>query len=107
MTGKYKNLFYREDLENLTEEIVFQEIHALAEGGEPEFCQCDACIQDIAAIVLNRVSSLYCCSPLEKVIPGGDLQERIREIKELVRQELPKAIETVTLFSHHMTDEEE
>ena len=107
MTGKYKSLFYREDLENLTEEIVFQEIYALTESGEQKFCQCDACIQDIAAIVLNRVASLYCCSPLEKVIPGDDLQQRIKEIKELVRQELPKAIETVTLFSHHLTDDEE
>jgi len=106
MTGRYKTLFYREDLENLTEEIVFQEIYALTESGE-QFCQCDSCIQDIAAIVLNRVASLYCCSPLEKVIPGEELQQRIKEIKELVRQELPKAIDTVTRYSHHLTDDEE
>jgi len=102
---KYKNLFYHEDLENLTEEIVFQEIHALTESGH-EFCRCDGCIQDIAAIVLNRVAALYCCSPLEKVFPGESFRIRINEIKELVKQELPKAIDTVTMYSHHLPEDE-
>ena len=51
----YKEMYYHDDLENLAEEIVFEQIHELIQSGEQDFNQSDVNIQDIAAIALNNM----------------------------------------------------
>ncbi|MBG0775310.1 MAG: late competence development ComFB family protein [Desulfovibrionaceae bacterium] len=99
--GYYKDQYYHFDLENLTEEIVFEELHRIVSEGVREFCTCPVCVQDIAAIVLNRVPPIYCCSMLEKISPRKSLQERLEETREQVRAIIHEAIDTVIRFEHH------
>lgn len=96
-----KKRFYTEDLENLSEDLVFAAIDRLLADESRAFCRCPVCLQDLAAIVLNRVPQLYCCSLLEKNSPGEDLSRRINRVRELVEVELPAALELVRASNNH------
>ncbi len=50
---------FAEYLRNATEQIVFDEIGRVLDAQTTPFCSCDICIQDIAAISLNHLSSWY------------------------------------------------
>ncbi|MBN2139939.1 MAG: late competence development ComFB family protein [Desulfovibrionaceae bacterium] len=99
--GRYKELFFHEDLENMAEEILFEELHSLIEQGDRDFCTCSVCIQDVAAIVLNKVPPLYSCSILEKTSPNEGFFRRIEEVRGLIRRELPVAIDKVSSSNNH------
>ena len=92
---------YRDDLENLTEEIVFNQLSILVEENKMEFCRCPICLQDIAAIVLNKVPPLYFSNFLEKIDPQQTLKDKMKKIRDQVKKELPKAISKVSEHSHH------
>ncbi len=99
--GRFKKQFYNEDLENYSEEIVFEQLYHIVEAGSEDFCQCEICIQDIAAIVLNRVPTLYCCSLLEKITPNDDFMGKIEEVRAMAKKELSNAIEMVRRKNNH------
>ena len=99
--GKFRNKFVIEDLENLSEEIVFEELYIGIEEKSLELCQCDICIQDAAALLLNRVQPVYCCSVFEKSEPRENLQEVLEKIRDSVKKELPGVLELVRTNAHH------
>lgn len=96
-----KKRFYTEDLENLSEDVVFEAIDRLLADESQVFCRCPICLQDLAAIVLNRVPQLYCCSLLEKNSPNEELARRLARVRELVDLELPAALELVRASNNH------
>ncbi|MES9997373.1 late competence development ComFB family protein [Desulfovibrio aminophilus] len=100
MRGTKRRMGY-EDLENVAEDMVLARIASLAEDESLEFCRCPVCLQDMAAIVLNRVPPLYCCSLLEKNSPGEDFSRRVDEVRERIEEELPRALELVRSHDNH------
>lgn len=95
----FKERFYREDLENLSEEILFEQLQQHIDAGQPEFCRCDVCIQDIAAIALNRITPTYISSFIEKHYKADDA--RYAKLREQAKTELLVAIELVRQHPHH------
>lgn len=99
--GRYKKRFAHEDLENFSEEIVYEQLASIMDKGEKEFCQCDVCVQDIAAIALNKVPTLYCCSLLEKTSPNDNFLVKIEEVRQQARAALLEAIDVVSAKNNH------
>jgi competence protein ComFB len=96
-----KERYPHQDLENLAEEIVYPELDRIIRTGETDFCQCDVCIQDIVALTLNRIPSLYCSSMADKLSPGPNLASKADQVRNLAQDVLPEAIEQVASAAHH------
>ncbi|NVJ60226.1 MAG: late competence development ComFB family protein [Gammaproteobacteria bacterium] len=96
----FKEMYYHDDLENLAEEIVFEQIHEIIQEGEPEFKQNDVTIQDIAAIALNNMPAKYVSNFLEKQNPGPNLLEEVKDLKKYARRQVLKAIKKVNSNPH-------
>ncbi len=96
----YKEMYYNDDLENLSEEIVFEQIHEVIQEGEPKFNLSDVNIQDIAAIALNNMPAKYICNFLEKQNPGPNLLEEVQDLRKYARRQVLKAIEKVNNHPH-------
>lgn len=99
--GIFKENFFHEDIENMSEEIVFEKLHTIIEKNEVDFCKCKVCIQDIAAIVLNRVPPIYCCNYTDKLFPDGILKLKAEAVEKQVEKEIYKAIDMVKETTHH------
>lgn len=97
----YKEKFYTEELENMLEELVFEQLYEIIKKNEKEFCKCNICIQDIAAIVLNKMPPRYKNSVVDKVY----INENERQINEKLRAEIKAnlldAINKTANFPHH------
>ncbi len=96
----YKAMYYHEDLENLAEEVVFEQIHLLIEGDEIDVPTSDVSIQDIAAIALNNMPAKYCCNFMEKRDPGEQLREEVKDLKKYAKRQVLKAIKKVKSVPH-------
>jgi competence protein ComFB len=96
-----KATYPHQDLENLAEEIVFQELDRIIRTGPASFCRCEVCIQDIVALTLNRIPSLYCSSLADKLHPGPDLARKIEQVRKLAQDVLPEAIDQISSAVHH------
>jgi len=96
----YKEMYYHEDLENLAEEVVFEQIYLLSQGDEVDVPSSDVSIQDIAAIALNRMPAKYCCNFLEKREPGEQLQEEVKDLQKYAKRQVLKAIKKVKETPH-------
>lgn len=96
----YKEMYYHDDLENLAEEVVFEQIHLLIEGAEVEVPTSDVSIQDIAAIALNRMPAKYICNFLEKREPGEQLQDEVKDLHKYAKRQVLKAIKKVQETPH-------
>ncbi len=96
----YKEMYYNDDLENLAEEIVFEQIHQIIQEGEVDFKQTDVTIQDIAAIALNNMPAKYICNFLEKQNPGPTLLEEVKDLRKYARRQVLKAIKRVADYPH-------
>lgn len=96
----YKEKYYHDDLENLAEEIVFEQIDILIESGEVEVPSSDVSIQDIAAIALNNMPPKYVCNFLEKQSPGEQLREEVKDLKKYAKRQVLKAIKKVIETPH-------
>ena len=97
----YKDKFCTENLKNMSEELVFEQIHNLIEEGELDFCQCDICIQDVAAIALNITTPRYTCSELDRFMPSPELQEDMRELSKAAQAAVIQAVQKVDEVCHH------
>ena len=93
-------MYYHEDLENLAEEVVFEQIYLLSQGDEVDVPSSDVSIQDIAAIALNRMPAKYCCNFLEKREPGEQLQEEVKDLQKYAKRQVLKAIKKVKETPH-------
>lgn len=96
----FKQMYEHEDLENLTEELVFAELHQLIENPDEDFPRDPISIQDIAAITLNHVPAKYVTSFIEKLNPREQQQKELDTIRKQVRDELRKAIAIVRQRPH-------
>ncbi|MBI2379342.1 MAG: late competence development ComFB family protein [Gammaproteobacteria bacterium] len=95
----YKQMYEHEDLENLTEELVFEELHKLIEGGEA--LPADAIsLQDIVAITLNNVPAKYVTSFVEKLNPRDQQLKELESIRGQAKAELRKAVDIVKQRPH-------
>lgn len=97
----YKERYYRDDLENLSEEMLFEQLHLLTESGETTFCQCQICIQDIAAIALNNLPPSYISSFVEKHYRSEERNEKYASLRAQAKTELLAAIDLVSSRPHH------
>lgn len=96
----YKEQYVTEDLENLSEEIVFEELSKLIEDGQHTFSQTAVTVQDIAAIALNNMPPKYICSFIEKQYPRQNLLDEVNDLKKYARRQLIKAIKKVNDNPH-------
>jgi len=96
----YKEQFVTEDMENLSEEIVFEELSKLLEEGQHKFSETAVTVQDIAAIALNNMPPKYICSFIEKQYPRQNLLEEVNDLKKYARRQLIKAIKKVNDNPH-------
>lgn len=96
----YKDMYPSDDLENLCEELVYEQIHRIIEAGEPKFPTTAVSIQDIAAIALNSMPPKYICNFLEKNYPSPSLAEEVKDLKEYANRQVLKAIEKVLEHPH-------
>lgn len=96
----YKEQYMTDDMENLSEEIVFEELTALMEEGKHSFNQSTVTVQDIAAIALNNMPPKYICSFIEKQYPRENLLEEVKDLKKYARRQLIKAIKKVNDHPH-------
>ncbi len=93
-------MYYHDDLENLAEEIVFEQIHQLVQTGEHEVPTSEVSIQDIAAIALNNMPVKYICNFMEKKEPREKLKEEVRDLKDYAKKQVIKAINKVKQAPH-------
>ena len=96
----FKEQFITEDMENLSEEIVFEELSKLQEEGQHKFVETTVAIQDIAAIALNNMPPKYICSFIEKQYPRQNLLDEVNDLKKYARRQLIKAIKKVNENPH-------
>ena len=96
----YKNMYYHDDLENLAEEIVFEQIHLLIEDGDSDVPESELSIQDIAAIALNNMPPKYICNFLEKQEPSEQLKEEVKDLRKYAKRQVLKAIKKVKQAPH-------
>ncbi|PCI71294.1 MAG: hypothetical protein COB38_06155 [Gammaproteobacteria bacterium] len=96
----YKEMYYHDDLDNLAEEVVFEQIHLLIEGNEVDVPTSEVSVQDIAAIALNNMPAKYVCNFLEKQNPGAHLQEEVKDLAKYAKRQVLKAIKKVQSSPH-------
>ncbi|MFT5451592.1 MAG: competence protein ComFB [Enterobacterales bacterium] len=96
----FKEQFITDDMENLSEEIVFEELSKLLEEGQHKFADTAVTVQDIAAIALNNMPPKYICSFIEKRHPRQSLLDEVNDLKKYARRQLIKAIKKVNEHPH-------
>ena len=96
----FKEQFITDDMENLSEEIVFEELSKLLEEGQHKFAETAVTVQDIAAIALNNMPPKYICSFIEKQYPRQNLLDEVNDLKKYARRQLIKAIKKVNDNPH-------
>ncbi len=95
-----KENFVTDDLQNLSEEIVFEQIASLQQEGHQDLPETDIGIQDIAAIALNQMPPKYICSFIDKLSPRKELLDELQDLRKYARRQLLKAIRKVRQNPH-------
>ncbi len=95
-----KELFITEDLENLSEEIVFEQILLLKEEDNKDLPETDIGIQDVAALALNNMPPKYICSFIDKVQPRQELLDELQDLRKYARRQILKAVRKVSKNPH-------
>ncbi|MFW1677087.1 late competence development ComFB family protein [Pontibacter sp. JAM-7] len=96
----YKQMYYTDDLVNLTEEIVFKQLHKIIEAGEEQISLTSITVQDIAAIALNNVPPKYVCNVLDKQSFPPSLKAELESLEKFARYQVLKAIQIVQSNPH-------
>jgi len=96
----FKEMYPHDDLENLAEELVFEEIHRLIETREPDFPADEISILDIAAIALNHMPPKYVSSLIEKNNPHDGLVAEVKDLKRYARRQVFRALDKVRKHPH-------
>ncbi|WP_320006350.1 late competence development ComFB family protein [Maridesulfovibrio sp.] len=89
------------EIVNLAEHAVYEELAALIDRAEIEFCQCDKCLFDIACVVLNNIPNLYSSSIVDRTYPSAEFKDEYNNLKLLAADEIPQAIERIKKRLHH------
>ena len=96
----YKEKFYHDDLENLAEEVVFEQIQLLIEDGNLKMPEGNVSLQDIAAIALNNMPAKYICNFLEKADPSEQLLDEVKDLRKYAKRQVIKAVKIVISTPH-------
>jgi len=88
-------------LGNRTEELVFDAIARLIEGGA-DVCTCEECVLDLAAWALNHVTPRYYTSLLAPLNPRPDAERRMHVGIELA---IASGLERLRRHPHHTRSE--
>ena len=96
----YKEMFVHDELENLCEEIVFEQIYKVIQEGKYDFAQTAVTIQDIAALALNNMPPKYITNFVEKKFPRPGLSQEVNDLKRYARRQVIKAIKKVSENPH-------
>ena len=94
-------LAWLDECVNEVEMLLIEQLHEYLGREEGVNCDCDICLQDIACIVLNRVSPRYCSNPVENAAPSLDRSAALAVARSEIDNLLPIAIEQVALHPHH------
>lgn len=97
----YKQMYEHEDLENLSEELVFEEVHRRLESGSDDIPHDTISLQDIVAITLNNVPPKYVTSFVEKLNPREQQLKELDLIRAKIKVELDKAVAVVKNRPHN------
>lgn len=97
----YKEKFPHDELENLSEEIVFEELYRLISEDEWDIPEDDISLQDIAAIALNNMPPKYVSSVVEKNYPRQELIDEVRDLKRYARRQVLRALALVKANPHN------
>lgn len=88
-------------LENLTENLVFQELHNFIQKVKntpnSKFCVCSICLADVAAIVLNDLKAYYCSNFIDK----DKSKDYYKKHRSEVQTKIVKAFDMVKKNPHH------
>ena len=95
----YKEKYPHDDLENLTEEIVYQQIHHLLESDASTELT-EVSLQDVAAIALNNLKPLYATSFLDKINPRDEFKKEIASVTEEAAKQVKAAVDRVMEQPH-------
>ncbi len=95
-----KEKFVTDDLQNLSEEVVFEQIAILQQEGNKDLPETDIGIQDVAAIALNNMPPKYVCSFIDKISPRKELLDELHDLRKYARRQLLKAIRKVSKNPH-------
>ncbi|NLL05414.1 MAG: late competence development ComFB family protein [Clostridiaceae bacterium] len=97
---RYK-LYSSAGFENLTENLVFDELDDFIQKAKnkssQQFCFCNICLADVAAIVLNELESFYCSNFIDK----NKYQDYYKKHKIEVQRKIVKAFDLVKQNPHH------
>ncbi len=96
----YKQMYYTDDLTNMSEEIVFKQLHEIIESGEEEIKPTAITVQDIAAIALNNIPPKYICNVLDKQNFPNSLKAELESLEKFARYQVLKAIQVVRNNPH-------
>ena len=97
-----KDEFFKSgEIVNLAEQAVYEELVALINRAEIEFCQCDKCLFDIACVVLNNIPNFYSSSIADRTYPSAEFKAEYEELKRIAAAEIPPAIERIKNRLHH------
>lgn len=96
----YKEMYPHDDLVNLSEELVFEQIHQVILEGKESFNQSEVSVQDIAAIALNKMPPKYVTNILEKQSPSASLRDEVEDLRRYARRQVIKAIKRVNEHPH-------
>lgn len=97
-------LYSSAGFENFTENLVFEELDDFiqkAKNKSPQqFCLCNICLADVAAIVLNELKPYYCSNFIDK----NKYKDYHKKHKLEVQREIVKAFDIVKQNPHHADD---
>jgi competence protein ComFB len=94
---KLKERYNLDNLGNRSQEMVFDAIDKLMEGGS-DMCTCDECISDLAAWTLNHVTPRYYTSLLAPLNPDPGKERQMRVQIELA---LAAGLKKLKEHPHH------
>ena len=101
MPIRHKDYFETGELENVTEEIVFEVLYHLIHEEHIEAPDDPTCLQDVAAIALNALPQKYAVSYLDKVNPRPERLEMLEDLRKKAERELRRAIGIVLERPHN------
>ena len=97
-------LYSSAGLENLTEDLVFAELDNFIQKAKKmsshQFCFCNICLADVAAIVLNELKPYYCSNFIDK----DKYKDNHKKHKIEVQEKIVKAFDMVMQNPHHVGD---
>ena len=85
------------NLINKSADLVFKQVERFLEENE-DFCQCEECVLDLIAFILNRITPVYETSLLATLKPN---RAKIKKVQVEIDLALQAGVKRVTENPHH------